>query len=179
MLELKSRPPLPSGTAGNAYSGPITVVGGVPGYNWTVTGLPDSYTYFNTNGNTLTITGTPASAGAVTFQVSVEDTSGNRAGPVAYSIDVAAGPDGANNSSLNGSYVCLLQGFIDDDGSRWASLYSFKADGQGNFTSGIVDTNSHSMGSASGTMDGSYSIGSDNNGVASIHTVLNDGAAGI
>jgi hypothetical protein len=170
---------LPSGTAGNAYSRPINVTGGVPGYTWTVTGLPDSLSFFNTSDRTLTITGTPASSGAVTFQVSVQDTTGATAGPVTYTINIAAGPNGANNGSLNGSYACLLQGFIDTDGSRWATVASFQADGQGNFTSGIIDTNSRDIGSASGTMSGSYNIGSDNNGLASIRTILTNGAAGV
>ncbi len=170
---------LPSGTAGNAYSGPISVTGGVPGYTWTVTGLPDSYTYFNTNGSTLTITGTPTEPGAVTFKVSVEDSAGGTAGPVSYTLDVAAGPNGAGNGNLNGRYVCLLQGFFDVDGTRWASLASFQADGKGHFSTGAFDTNSHAIGSASGTIDGSYNIGSDLNGIASLHTFLSDGAAGI
>jgi len=170
---------LPPGTAGNAYSGPINVIGGSPGYTWTITGLPHSMTYFNTNDSTLTITGTPASPGAITFQVSVEDTAGVVAGPINYTINIAAGPSGANNSSLNGSYVCLFQGSVDTDGTRWATLANFQADGQGNFTNGVFDTNSYDIGSSSGVMTGSYSIGADNNGMASIHTVLTEGAAGI
>jgi len=170
---------LPAATAGNAYSGPITVTGGVPGYNWTVTGLPATLSYFNTSDSTLTVTGTPASVGAITFQVSVEDTTGTLTGPMTYIINVASGPSGANNANINGSYLCLLQGFVDDDSSRSASIISFQADGQGNFTSGIIDTNGSATGSASGTMTGSYKIGADNNGMASIHTVLNEGAAGI
>jgi hypothetical protein len=170
---------LPSGTAGNAYSGPINVTGGAPGYTWTVTGLPNSLSYFNSSDSTLTVTGTPASTGAITFQVSVQDTVGATAGPVTLTINVAAGPSGANDSSLNGSYACLLQGSIDDDGSRWATVASFQADGLGNFSSGIFDTNSYDIGSASGIMTGSYNIGSDMNGLASTHTILTDGAAGI
>jgi hypothetical protein len=170
---------LPSGTAGNAYSGPINVTGGAPGYTWTVTGLPNSLSYFNSSNSTLIVTGTPASAGAITFQVSVQDTIGTTAGPVTFAINVAAGPSGVNDSSLNGSYACLLQGSIDDDDSRWATVASFQADGQGNFSSGIFDTNSYDIGSASGNMTGSYSIGSDMNGLASTHTILTDGAAGI
>jgi hypothetical protein len=170
---------LPSGTAGNAYSGPINVTGGAPGYTWTVTGLPNSLSYFNTSDSTLTITGTPASPGAITFQVSVQDTVGATAGPVTLTINVAAGPSGANDSSLNGSYLCLLQGSIDDDDSRWATVASFHADGQGHFNDGIFDTNSYDVGSASGIMTGSYSIGSDMNGLASTHTILTNNAAGI
>jgi hypothetical protein len=170
---------LPAGTAGNAYSGTIKVTGGVPGYTWTVTGLSDSMSYLNTSGSTLTIAGTPAAPGIVNLQVSVQDSSGVTAGPVAYTLNVASGPNGSNNSSLNGSYVCLLQGSIDDDGTRWSSLASFQADGNGNFSSGVFDTNSHDIGSASGTISGSYNAGSDLNGRASLHTVLTDGAAGI
>ena len=170
---------LPSGTVGSAYSGPIEVAGGVPGYTWTVTGLPNSLGYYNTSGSTLTITGTPATPGAVIFQVSVQDSGGGMAGPVTYTLNVAGGPNGANNGNLNGSYACIFQGFVDDDNSRWASLASFQADGQGHFSSGIFDTNSRDIGTASGTITGSYNIGSDNNGLASLHTILTDGAAGI
>jgi hypothetical protein len=169
---------LPTGTAGNAYSGPISVTGGVPGYYWTVTGLPDYLTYFNTNDNKLTITGTPTSSGTATFQVSVADTTGASAGPITYTVNFGVGPNGANDSNLNGNYVCLFQGTFDNDDSRWATLASFQADGQGNFSTGILDTNSTHIGSASGTISGSYNIGSDNNGIASIYMVLNSGAAG-
>lgn len=170
---------LPAATAGNAYSGPITVTGGVAGYSWTVTGLPASLSYFNTSGSTLTITGTPVSSGAIPIQVTVQDTTGASAGPVDYTINVAAGPSGSNNSSLSGRYVCLFQGSIDSDGTRWATVASFQADGQGDFSSGVFDTNSYDIGSASGKISGTYSVGSDNNGMASIRTILTNGAAGI
>jgi hypothetical protein len=169
---------LPMGTAGNAYSGPISVTGGSPGYYWTVTGLPDYLTYFNTNDNKLTITGTPTSSGSVTFQVSVADTTGTTAGPITYTVNFGAGPNGNNDGKLNGNYVCLFQGTFDNDGTRWAMLTNFQADGQGNFSTGILDTNSTHIGSALGTVSGSYNIGSDNNGMASINTVLTSGAAG-
>jgi hypothetical protein len=109
----------------------------------------------------------------------VQDTTGASAGPVAYTINVAPGPSGTNNANLSGRYVCLFQGSIDTDGTSWATVASFRADGQGDFTSGIFDTNSYDIGSASGTISGSYSIASDNNGMASIRTVLTNGAAGI
>jgi hypothetical protein len=169
---------LPSGIAGNPYSAPITVTGGNPGYNWTVTGLPSFLTFNTTYDPVLTITGTPPSAGSFTFQVSVEDSVGAVAGPITYTVTVGAGANGANNGNLNGTYVCLLQGFMDGDGTSWASVASFQADGQGNITSGIFDTNSYDIGSGSGILTGSYSIGSDNNGMASIHTILTDGPAG-
>jgi hypothetical protein len=170
---------LPSGTINYDYSGPITVTGGVPGYTWAVNGLPSTMSYTNTSNNTMSITGTPVSSGTISFQVSVQDNAGNTAGPVTFNLQVAAGPSGANNASLNGSYTCLLQGSMDEDDSRWASVASFQADGQGNFTNGIFDTNSHDVGSASGILTGSYKIGADNNGQATLHTILTNNAAGI
>ena len=170
---------LPAGTVGNAYSGSIIATGGSPGYAWTVTGLPSSLTFSETFDSTLTITGTPTSAGAVAVQISVTDTAGAIAGPVNYTINIAAAGSGVNNAKLNGSYTCLTQGTYDEDGSRWSSVASFQADGQGHFTNGIFDTNSHDIGTGSGTLTGSYNIGSDNNGQASLRTVLTEGAAGI
>jgi hypothetical protein len=170
---------LPAGTAGNNYAGSINVTGGSPGYTWTVTGLPASMSFFDTSGSALTITGTPVASGAISFQVSVQDTTGASAGPVNYTINVAAGPSGVNNGILNGAYVCLFQGSIDTDSTRWATLTSFQADGQGNFINGIFDTNSYDIGSASGTISGAFNIGADSNGTASIHTILTNEAAGI
>jgi hypothetical protein len=170
---------LPSATAGLAYSGSVNVTGGAPGYSWTVSGLPSNFTYFNTSGSTLTITGIPASTGKISFQVSAQDTLGSSAGPVTLSINVSAGPTAAKNSSLNGSYTCLMQGSIDDDGTRWASILNFQADGQGSFTNGIYDINSYDIGSASGIVSGSYTIGADNNGQASVRTILTNNAAGV
>jgi hypothetical protein len=170
---------MPSGNVGLAYSGSIHIAGGTPGYSWTVTGLPSNFTYFNTSGSTLTVTGTPTTTGPIVFQVSAQDNVGATASPVTLTINIYAGASAAKNASLNGSYTCLLQGSIDDDDTRWASILNFQADGQGNFSNGIFDTNSYDIGSASGIVSGSYNIGADNQGQASIRTVLTDNAAGI
>jgi len=170
---------LPSATAGNDYSGPVSITGGTPGYTWLVTGLPVGMTYTNTFDSTMTITGTPASTGTITIQVSAQDNAGATAGPVTYNISVEAAANGSHDNRLNGSYACLFQSYIDNDGSRWATVANFSADGAGNLANGIFDTNSRDYGTASGIISGSFDIGADNNGQASIHTVLTNGAAGI
>jgi hypothetical protein len=80
---------LPANTTINiAYSGTITASGGSgSGYTWTVSGLSDGLTSSN-NGGTLTISGTPTTAGTVTFTVSVKDSSGSSTGPITYTIAV-------------------------------------------------------------------------------------------
>lgn len=60
-------------TVGTAYTGTVTVAGGKGAYTWAaVTGLPAGLTA-NASGATLTISGTPATAGTSTLAVSVHD----------------------------------------------------------------------------------------------------------
>ena len=168
---------LPSGTVGLGYTGFINVTGGTPGFTWSATGLPDGLSASMTSGSTLTISGTPTTAGTATVNLAVSDSASATASNP-YAIAIAAAPNGAGNASLYGRYVCLAQGFTDGDGSRWASLFSFQADGLGNFTAGIFDSNGRDAGPQSGTIDGTYSIGSDNNGIASTDAIALDGLAG-
>jgi len=87
---------------------------------------------------------------------------------------VAPPPNGAKNASLLGRYVCKLEGYFDNDGSHWAALASFVADGSdtntlGKLTAGTFDENGTDLPSAlSGTITGTYSIGADYNGIATL-----------
>ena len=76
-------------TIGTAYSGAVTVTGGSgTGYVFTVTGLPSDGISSSVSGGTLTVSGTPTTTGPVTVTVSVKDSLGNSAGPIAYTINV-------------------------------------------------------------------------------------------
>lgn len=161
---------LPGGTVGTAYAGQtLTASGGSgSGYTWTITGLPADGLDYTANGSTVAITGTPTTAETVTFTASVADSAANTAGPVTYTIAVANA--GSGGSQIQGTYACLIQGFIDSSGDRFATLTSFQADGKGNVTGGVFDTNSRAYTENSGTLTGTYSVGSDGNGTASITT---------
>jgi hypothetical protein len=74
-------------TVGQSYTGTISASNGTAPYAFVVSGLSDGLTY-SASGATLTISGTPATAGTVTFQVTVQDNSGNTWGPVTYTINV-------------------------------------------------------------------------------------------
>ena len=80
---------LPSvGTVGVAYSGTVQASGGSGNYSWTVTGQSEGLSTSSTGG-TLTVGGTPTSAGTVSLSVSVKDTTtGITAGPYTYAITV-------------------------------------------------------------------------------------------
>jgi hypothetical protein len=180
---------LGSAIVGAPYSGAVSATGGVYPFTWSVNGtsipasggsvtLSDGLTATSTGAFTLSVSGTPTSAGSVPLDLSVTDSLGNKAGPVDYSINVLAAST-ANNANLKGTYACLIQGFYDQNGARWASVASFQADGKGNLSNGIFDSNSRKGSTAvSGTITGTYSIGADNNGLSTFDAVLTSGASG-
>ena len=186
--------PLGTALVGMPFSGTINASGGSGSYAFTVNGVSvptnnttvsiglDGLSATNSGGNSLFITGTPTTTSAgLSVPVKVEDTNNTSdTVSVTYTLPVVAGPNGANNNHLSGTYVCKTDGFYDDSGARWAALASFKANGAaGTFTGGIFDTNSRKDSSAaSGTVSGTYSIGSDNNGLLTLNVVLTSGGPG-
>ncbi|MGD0632552.1 MAG: putative Ig domain-containing protein [Terracidiphilus sp.] len=183
-LPAASKNPLGSALVNSPYSGFIVASGGSgSGYSFTVNGntvpsndtplvLTDGLSAVNGSDVALLISGTPTTATGVSLTVSVEDGQGHTAGPVTYTLPVSAGPNGANNSYLTGQYVCELGGFLDSNSSRWASLFSLTANGAaGTFTNGIFDSNANSYASEiTGTVTGTFKVGSDNNGLATFTT---------
>jgi len=159
------------------YFGTLTATGGSAPYTWIVNGATlassnspvpvasgNGLTVTNTGSSTLTFGGQPTVASAITLHVTVKSGSSQATGT--YGIVVILGPTGTNNSALSGRYSCLTEGFNDSDGSRWASLSSFTA-GSGAFSNGVWDENGSDQSAPStGTLTGSYSINTDNNGVA-------------
>jgi hypothetical protein len=79
---------LPGATAGTNYSTNLTATGGVTPYNWNISvgSLPSG---MNLSGNT--ISGTPTTAGTVSFTIQVTDASGGSQS-AAVSINVAPAP---------------------------------------------------------------------------------------
>ena len=72
-----------------------------------------------------------------------------------------------DNAKLKGQYAFLVQGY---DYEGYAIAGSFTADGNGNITAGVLDSNYSSLESVSTNkaFTGTYSIGSDNRGSMSI-----------
>jgi hypothetical protein len=107
-LTLPAPNPISLGTAdaSSNYSGTITVAGGSGNYSWTVTGLSDGLNQ-SVSGSTLTVSGLPASAATVSFNVSVKDNSTNTSvGPYTYTITVhgALALPAPNPASLPAGY---------------------------------------------------------------------------
>jgi hypothetical protein len=188
--------PLGTPAAGVPFGGTISASGGAGGgnYAFAVNGVSiptnmeyvsvtggDGLKFASFGGNSLWVAGTPTAAGTFPIDVTVTDTTvpSNKAS-VTYPVIVGGGPSGANNKYLKGTYVCKFDGYNDSDGSRWASLSSFSADGtdtsgKGKLTGGVWNQSSHTIDKASttmsGTLTGAYSIGADNNGVMTVNAV--------
>jgi len=73
-----------------------------------------------------------------------------------------------NNAELKGQYAFLVGGFDDATGKQFAYIGSLTADGAGNITSGIEDINLPSAVKSSLAITGTYSVGTDNRGMATI-----------
>jgi hypothetical protein len=196
-LPAASSNPLGSALVSLPYSGNINASGGPGGgdYAWTVNGtavptnntpvtIPSSegLTATNSGGDTLNFGGTPPTVNSgISLTVTVTDTTNSSdTATVTYTLPVVAGPNGANNKYLSGTYVCKFDGFFDGDGSRWTALASFQANGSaGTFTNGVWDQNSRDLTTEmSGTMTGTYSIGADNNGLLTMSSTVTSGGSG-
>ena len=174
-------PTLGSATSGVVYAGTIVATGGSAPYTWEINNVTlsnnntavaiasgNGLTATSNGTSTLTIGGTPTT-GPIALNVIVK--SGTTQATGSYMISVGSGVSGVNNSSLNGRYTCLTEGFVDSDGSRWGTLSTFTANGSGTLGVGVYNSNSVDAAAAtSGTISGSYSIGADNNGIATIVT---------
>ena len=147
---------LTAGSVNVPYSGSVVASGGVPAYTWSITSgsLPAGLT-LSTAG---LISGTPTSQGASTFTVQVSDSQTPSATATA-SLSLAIGGPA---SRLNGNYVFSLSGF--SQGNLVVQAASFTADGMGNITNGLMDSNSAAGPLTKLPFTGIYSLDTTNTG---------------
>ncbi len=147
---------LPAGTAGTPYSAPITAVGGVYPYAWSVIAgkIPDGLTL---NSSTGVLSGTPQNVGQSSFSVQVVDSETppvSATGQVSITINSPGG--NGNPGVLSGNYAFYLNGF--NATGAWTVAGSFISDGNGNITSGMIDYNSITGQPINTTVSGTYAI---------------------
>ena len=147
---------LTAGSIGVPYTAVLSATGGVPSYTWAITSgtLPAGLT-LSTSG---LISGTPTNQETQTFTVQVSDSQSPAATATASLTLTIGGP----NSRLSGNYVFSFSGF--SGGSLVVQAGTFTADGQGNISAGLMDSNSAAGVHTKLAFTGMYSIGAANTG---------------
>jgi large repetitive protein len=160
---------LPNGTVNVPYSVTLQSSGGTSPITWsTGAGLPSGLSL----GSRGTISGTPTIPGSGCSKVSATDSS---TPPQVVSQSLCIGVNSSDvpqNALLKGHYAFLInrlglsqtQDFI-----QIAMTGSFVADGAGNITGGVSDTNGAGVGvQANQSFTGTYVLAADNRGTLSI-----------
>jgi len=147
---------LTSGSVNVPYTASLAASGGVPPYTWSIASgsLPTGLS-LNQFGS---ITGTPTAQQTTTFTVQVSDSQTPPATATATLSLAINGP----TSRLNGNYVFSFSGFR--QGNIVQEAGSFTADGVGNITGGLMDSNGATGVHTSLAFTGTYSIGAANTG---------------
>jgi len=147
---------LTSGSVGVAYTAVLVAAGGVPPYTWSLTSgsLPAGLSLSAAG----VISGTPTTQESQTFTVQAADSQTPAATATASLTLTISGP----TSRLSGNYIFSFIGF--QGGKPVLQAGSFSADGQGNVTGGIMDSNSSTAALTNLAFTGTYSIGSTNTG---------------
>ena len=146
---------LPSGTVGTQYSAPMTAIGGVYPYTWSVISgtLPSG---LSLNSSTGTIGGVPVLAGNSSFTVQVTDSETPTVSATAQ-LSILINPGGGGNLGLlSGHYAFYLNGF--NSSGAWTLAGSFISNGNGSITSGMIDYNSLGGQPVNAAVTGNYSI---------------------
>ncbi len=157
---------LDNGLIGYTYSQSAQASGGSGGYTYTLaSGSVPAGLSLSSSGD---LAGVPSAAGTSNFTVKVTDSDGDTATSPLYSVVISSLPTGTNDTRVSGTYVCSFEGYLNSDSSRIVALASLAADGKGNISSGVFDANGTTAGYSSGTITGSYSLGSNNNGTLNL-----------
>jgi hypothetical protein len=187
-LQISSAPVLtitgalsPTATVATAFTGSLTATGGTTPYAWSVTGLPADVTATNTGAATVTIAGTPQTAGTYDVSAIVTDHK-NATANYSVTIVVSAAQSAANSAciatrpllgsedGLTRPYAFVLSN-TDFNGTPLSWAGSFTPDGKGGIQVADLDQISAASGPASyrvNLLGSSYSLGADGSGCLSL-----------
>jgi hypothetical protein len=147
---------LTAGSVNVPYNASLAATGGILPYTWSITSgsLPTGLT-LSTSGF---ISGTPTSQQTSTFTVQASDSQTPPSTATATLSLTINGP----TFRLNGKYVFSFSGY--SQGNLVVQAGSFTSDGQGNITSGLMDSNSASGVQTKLPFTGTYSVDATDTG---------------
>ncbi len=157
---------LANAVVGSPYSASLIATGGTPPYRWSLAGgaIPAGLALSAAG----LLSGTPTLAGSSSFTVAATDASSRVATQL---LTFTAQPAAvAGQALLSGQYFFQLDTFSVDPGTRVDHEFfagSLTLDGNGNVT-GFGDYSDDHASHASGTITGSYSLGSDRRGTLTL-----------
>jgi hypothetical protein len=157
------------------FSFQLTASGGTAPYTWSLAnGSAALPTGLSINATTGFITGTPTTAATTTGIIVQAKDSATTPATATQTMTFTINParTNTNNSELKGQYAFLLSGY-DANGYPLASAGTFTADGNGNITTGILDTNGTALTTASTNVTllaSTFSVGTDNRGKLTLIT---------
>jgi len=159
-LTILTGSPLPDGTVNTPYNESLQATGGIEPYKWSITSgtLPVGLA-LSSNGN---ISGTPAASGTSSFTAQVTDSTTPTPETQSVDLSLTINPQTSNNAKLNGYYAFQVSGF--DPNGLFLAAGSFFADGNGNITGGVMDTNDPASVQTELAFSGTYAIDSNNLG---------------
>lgn len=151
---------LPNGTVNSPYSANLEANGGTLPYKWAIISgsLPVGLSLTSAG----LISGTPGASGTSSFTVQVTDSTTPTAQTQTADLSITISPQTSNNAKLNGTYAFQVTGF--DPNGLFLAAGSLVADGNGNLTSGVIDTNDPAGAQTNVPIAGTYSIDSNNLG---------------
>jgi hypothetical protein len=156
---------LSAGTVGVSYSQTLQPASGKAPYTWAITAgtLPAGLSLSG-----AVISGIPTTAETSSFTVQVTDSTTPTPQTASAGLSITINPSTANNANLNGNYAFLVSGFSPN--GHFVAAGSFVADGAGNISSGIIDTNDPAGLQLAQGFTGSYAIGTSNLGTMVLGT---------
>jgi hypothetical protein len=164
---------LSAGMVGVSYNQTLQAASGKAPYTWTITGANNcSGSACLPAGLTLSgavISGTPTTVGTTNFTVHVTDSTTPTPQMASANLSITVNASTANNAKLNGNYAFLVSGFSPN--GHFVAAGSFFADGAGNISNGVMDTNDPASLQLAQLFSGSYAIGTNNLGTMALGTV--------
>ncbi len=167
---------VPSATVGTIYNAVIAAANGASPFAWSVSAgsLPPGLSLTVASVATVTIVGTPTTAGTYNFTLQALDVCSVGTSQ-AYTITVGASTSsnalmggGVNNGMLQGKYAFRFSGF--GPKGFTAEAGNFTADGKGNISGGVLDRNGAAGPQRKVTFTGTYGVGANQLGAMTVES---------